>query len=510
MNQKKSSQSAIIMGAGPAGLTAAIELLKIGIHPTLIEKSTSVGGIAKTITYKGNRLDIGGHRFFSKSDRIMDWWQKYFPVFEGTDQELANAPNTIMLVRNRRSSIYYAGQFFDYPLIPTPDTLRKLGYLKALRIGTSYVKSLLKPRAPVKSLEDFFINRFGYDLYNTFFKSYTEKVWGVKCSEIDPSWGEQRVKGLSMLTALYHSLIQNFWPTKGIRQKQTETSLIEKFLYPKHGPGSFWDAIAKEVIAKGGTIRTRHRIECITMANGKVDDIEITNIETGESSQVKGEYFFSTIPVKEFIPLLKTEIPPEIKNISDGLSYRHFITVGVLVKKSRIINQKISEILSMNNWIYIQEPNVKMGRIQVMNNWSPFMVADPSTYLLGIEFFSGEGEPLWALSPDEIQKCAAQELEQLGFCRQQDILDAFSIKMPNAYPGYINSYQYFGTVRSYLDGIDNLYLIGRNGTHRYNNQDHAMLTAITAVENIVNGRKDKSNIWSINTEHYYHEQRKTN
>ena len=531
------SQKAIIIGAGPAGLTAAYELLKTtDIKPIVIELSTYMGGISRTINYKGNRIDIGGHRFFSKSDRVMDWWMDMMPLeHTGNDSEKifyqgqhrhvdikdgvdSSKTDQVMLIRSRKSRIYFLRKFFDYPIKLSGQTINNLGYLRMVKIGLSYAKSRLFPIANEKTLEEFFINRFGQELYLTFFKSYTEKVWGVPCNEINADWGAQRIKGLSISTALKDFFNKTFNPPKpagdistDIRQKGLETSLIEKFMYPKFGPGQMWETCAEKVKVLGGEILTQRR--CVKwLTDGlKIVGVEVLNKETGEMERYEGDYFFSTVPMKELIKTLDYDVPSNIREISEGLIYRDFITVGLLCNDLKIKDQTPEgEKLVTDNWIYIQEPDVTVGRLQIFNNWSPELVADKSKVWIGLEYFVNEGDKLWNLPAEEMIQLGKDELDKINILDKTQVIDATVIKVPKTYPAYFGTYDRFEELKSWINQFDNLFLVGRNGMHRYNNQDHSMLSAMYAVENIINGVKTKDNLWAINAEKEYHEQKEGN
>jgi protoporphyrinogen oxidase len=521
---------AIIMGAGPAGLTTAYELLtRTDIIPIVLEKSDAMGGISRTLKYKGNRMDIGGHRFFSKSDRVMKWWLDVLPIEKtgngeesityqratrsvggaqhGPDPEHEDA---VMLVRRRKSRIYFLRRFFEYPITLSKDTLAKLGAARTVRIGLSYARSVAFPIRPVKSLEQFFINRFGKELYLTFFKSYTEKVWGVPCDEISAEWGEQRIKGLSVASTIWHIVRKAFSGSTDIAQKKTETSLIEKFLYPKYGPGQMWEEVARRVEEAGGRILKGFEVTGITIRENRVASVTAVDAGTGEASVFEGDFFFSTLPVKELIRSLEPAAPAAIAEISEGLMYRDFITVGLLVKKLKVTDEAgagRAEKLITDNWIYIQEPDVIAGRLQIFNNWSPYMVADRDKVWLGVEYFCNDTDDLWKLPDEDMAKLAAGELAKIGIIDAEDLEDSTVFRMPKTYPAYFGTYDRFDTLREYVDGFGNLFLIGRNGMHKYNNQDHSMLTAMIAVDNIAEGRACKKNIWSVNTEMDYHEEK---
>lgn len=518
--------TAILIGAGPAGLTAALELQRqTGIKPILLEASHEIGGISRTVRYKGNRMDIGGHRFFSKSDRVMRWWLDLMPVETGSGDggqlryqgQQRDVPETeksadphkedlVMLVRQRKSRIYFLRRFFDYPIRLTADTLKKMGMVRTVRAGVSYMRSALLPQREERSLEDFLINRFGRQLYLTFFKSYTEKVWGVPCHEISAEWGAQRIKGLSLRAVALHYLKKTFRSKKSgdLAQKETETSLIEKFLYPKFGPGQLWEHAAELVTKAGGEIHFGIRIDRINLDGNQVTSIEGVN-DAGERVSYAGDYFFSTMPVRDLIRSIGNEVPEEVKKVSEGLMYRDFITVGLLTKKLTVSEEDGSPL--KDNWIYVQEPDVTVGRLQIFNNWSPWLIGDRQKIWIGLEYFCNDTDPLWKLSDEEMSKFAISEVAKIGILKAEDVEDSHVVRVPKTYPAYFGSYDRFDVIRKYTDKIENLFLVGRNGMHKYNNQDHSMLTAMTAVENIVHGVTGKENIWAINTEMEYHEEK---
>ncbi len=521
------TKKAIIIGAGPAGLTAALEFVRRSdIQPIILEFSDYMGGIARTIEYKGNRIDIGGHRFFSKSDRVMNWWLDLMPVenaaaaetiaYQGQRRTVINPPKSsaadrenVMLVRNRKSRIYFLRQFFDYPLKLSASTLRKLGIIRTTKIGFSYVASALRPIRSEKSLEDFLINRFGRELYRTFFQRYTEKVWGVPCDKISAEWGAQRIKGLD-ITKVLKNAFRNLLPRKktdDVSQKKVETSLIERFFYPKLGPGQLWEVAAAKVKEGGGEIHQHWRVDKLECAGNRIAAIWATHTATGERKRYAGDYFFSTMPVKELIAALDTPAPANVREVSEGLMYRDFMTVGLLMKRLSIADKLPDgkSTLIKDNWIYIQEPDVLVGRLQIFNNWSPFLVADPDKVWIGLEYFCYETDPLWNKPDPEVSKLGAEELERIGILKASDVLDSVVIRMPKTYPAYFGSYDRFDEIRKYMDGYSNLFLVGRNGMHKYNNQDHSMLTAMIAVDNILAGKTDKDNIWDVNAEMVYHE-----
>lgn len=513
---------AVIIGAGPAGLTAAYELLtRTDIVPIVLEADDTVGGICKTINYKGNRMDIGGHRFFSKSDRVINWWLNIFPLQSNSSKNLTlsyhnnlkqlhastevdpEKTDIVMLVRERNSRIYSFNHFFDYPIKLNFATLQKLGFIRTTKIALSYLKSLLFPIKPEKNLEYFFINRFGKELYQTFFKSYTEKVWGQKCTEISADWGRQRIKGLSIAKSIAHFIKSIFPSSKNIEQKNTETSLIQYFLYPKLGPGQFWDEVAKLIIQKGGKIILNTRAEKVITESNTTTEVIARNSTTKETSTLKADYVFSTMPVKDLIQGMNGISVP-VNNTAEGLVYRDFLSVGILLKKFNDQNPAFTKKIN-DNWIYIQQQDVKVGRIQVFNNWSPYMVHDKDKIWIGLEYFCNAGDELWNMTDDQLKKYAGDELVKMNMALSADIIDGTVVRMPKAYPAYFGSYTEFDQIKKYTDTFQNLFLIGRNGMHKYNNQDHSMLTAMVAVDNIVNGISSKENIWEVNTEEEYQE-----
>lgn len=525
---------AIIIGAGPAGLTAAIELLRhTGVKPIILEASHEIGGISRTVRYKGNRMDIGGHRFFSKSNRVMNWWLEMMPVatcggagssekgvlqYQGKQRDVPEQDqprdpeqeDLVMLVRQRKSRIYFLRRFFDYPIKMSVDTFRNLGLKRTMRCGFSYLRMAILPKREEKTLEDFIINRFGRELYLTFFKSYTEKVWGVPCHEISAEWGAQRIKGLSLKGVVTHFLKKTFVPKPvgDLAQKQTETSLIERFLYPKFGPGQLWEHAAELVTAGGGEIHMGIRAECVIVDGNRVVAVEGVS-DAGERMRFAGDYFFSTMPVRDLVRAIAAvegqTVPAEVNEVSEGLMYRDFITVGLLARKLAV--KETGGARLEDNWIYIQEPDVTVGRLQIFNNWSPYLVQDEEKTWIGLEYFCNETDPLWKLSDDEMKRFAVEEIARIGILKAEDVEDAHVVRVPKTYPAYFGSYDRFDVIRSYVDGFENLFLVGRNGMHKYNNQDHSMLTAMTAVENIARGVRTKDNLWAINTEMEYHEEK---
>ncbi len=579
------AKRAIIIGAGPAGLTAGLEFLRRSeIVPVILEASHEIGGISRTIRYKGNRMDIGGHRFFSKSDRVMQWWMDLMPPdisvpevatpdgasppapkqepleisyqgkrrvvivpahtaeeppLRGMGPLLGDAddedtepqedpearrseakvesvsapdpanPDLVMLIRPRRSRIYYLRKFFDYPITLTSTTIQNLGLLRMARVGTSYALSRVSQIKPEKSLEDFLINRFGRELYLTFFKSYTEKVWGTPCHEISAEWGAQRIKGLSLTTAVKHFLKKLFSKKQSgdLAQKGTDTSLIERFMYPKFGPGQLWEHVADLIQQKGGEIHMGWKVDKLNFSPGP--ELRVASIEaisdTGERRTFAGDYFFSTMPMRELFRAMKTPIPANVLEVSDGLQYRDFITVGLLADRLKV--KEPDGGLLKDTWIYIQEPDVLLGRLQIFNNWSPYLVSDPTKVWIGLEYFCYDTDDLWKMADDDLKKFAIAEVARIGILEASDVSDAHVVRVPKTYPAYFGTYARFDELKDFTNRIENLFLVGRNGMHKYNNQDHSMLTAMHAVDGIVAGKIDKKALWEINTEQEYHEEK---
>ena len=509
----------VIIGAGPAGLSAGYELLdKSKNYDVLIlEESDSIGGISRTVNYKGNRMDIGGHRFFSKDPKVVDFWNKIMPL-QGSpsfdDKKLGREKNIaevgpdpekedrVMLVRNRISRIYYLKKFFDYPISFKLQTFTNMGLSRTIKSGTSYIKSMIVKKEE-SSLENFYINRFGKQLYSMFFEKYTEKLWGRHPSEISADWGSQRVKGLSIMAVIKDMLHIN---------KKKETSLIEEYVYPKYGPGQLWETVASEIENMGGTIVKNHSVTKINTKGNKI--VSVTAVVDGKEKEIKGDIFISSMPLKDLVLDMNAKLPKKVKEVAKGLPYRDFVTIGLLVNKLNLKNT--TKIKTLNNivpdcWIYVQEPDVKLGRIQVFNNWSPYMVEKPEeTVWIGLEYFCNEGDEFWNMSDSECIKFATDELIHMGIIDEEDVIDAHREKVKKAYPAYFDTYENIDEVIKYVNKFDNLYCVGRNGQHRYNNMDHSMITGFEAASNIISGRKDKENVWSVNTEKEYHESKEDN
>ena len=512
----------VIIGAGPAGLTAASELVgEKDFSVVVVEESDAIGGISQTLKHKGNRMDIGGHRFFSKDQTIMNWWSEKMPL-QGApsyDDKVLNRQkplvdggpdpekeDNVMLIRRRISRIYYLNKFFDYPISMKFQTFKNMGVINTLKAGLSYLYSCFH-KLPETSLENFYINRFGKVLYKMFFEGYTEKLWGRHPREISADWGAQRVKGLSIL-ALIKDIFKKFFGKKD--SKNSETSLIEEFWYPKYGPGQLWESVADDVKSKGGEVLLNHKVKEVLCENNHIKSVVVDTLE-GEKV-IDGDVFVSSMPLCDLVLSLNDVSKSEdIVRIAKGLPYRDFVTVGILVKKLNLKNE--TDIKTLSNivpdcWIYVQDTRVKLGRIQIFNNWSPYMVDSPEEFVwLGLEYFCKENDEFWSLSDDELIKFASGELVKMGIIESNAVCDSVVKRVKKAYPAYFDTYNEIDKVISYLNGFENLFCVGRNGQHRYNNMDHSMLTAIYAANAIKNSSSDKELIWNVNTEKEYHEQK---
>ena len=510
----------IIIGAGPAGLTAAYELLDKSkdYEVIVLEESDTYGGISKTVNYKGNRMDMGGHRFFSKSKEVNDWWEKMLPT-QGSlpkDDILLSRKSTIceggpnpektdrvMLKRNRLSRIFFKNKFFDYPISLKFETIKNMGFGTTIVVGFSYLKSMIFKRKE-KSLEDFYINRFGKKLYSMFFENYTENLWGRHPSEISPEWGAQRVKGLS-IKAILKDMFGKIFKKKN---RKVETSLIEEFSYPKLGPGELWELTATEIIKKGGHIIKNAKVIGI---NKNKKNVVTGIIYTLNNKKIKldGDYVISSMPVKDLVEGMN-DVPKKYLKIASGLPYRDYMTIGVLIDHLNLKNQtKIKTIGNIvpDDWVYVHDKKVKMGRFQIYNNWSPYLVKDvENTVWMGLEYFCNEGDSMWSMTDDDFAKMGISEMIQMNLIDGEDnVLDYHVERVKKAYPAYFDTYVNMQDLRDYLNTIPNLYCIGRNGQHRYNNLDHSMCTSFEVVKNIINGVETKDNIWNVNTEKEYHE-----
>lgn len=523
-------ETVVIIGGGPAGLTAAWELVKDGgadkYDVTLLEESREFGGIARTVKHDGNRMDIGGHRFFSKDERIMRWWEETLPL-QGApsydDRKLGRVhelepggpdpekTDKVMLKRHRVSRIFWNKHFFDYPISLSMNTLKAMGPKLTVVAGCSYLKSVFH-KLPEDNLENFYINRFGRKLYSMFFEGYTEKLWGRHPSVISADWGSQRVKGLSIMGVLKNAFRKLLPKKRG--SEEVETSLIEEFWYPKLGPGQLWETVAQNAEDAGVTIVKGAKVVELDQHDGRIASL-VYEDEHGVRMTLTADEFISSMPIKDLVDAIDDggeHAPKDIVRIADGLPYRDFVTVGLLVKHLKLRNT--TDIPTLGNppivpdcWIYVQDPGYKVGRLQIFNNWSPYLVKDvDDTVWIGLEYFCEEGDDFWNMSDEEATRFAISELTRMGVINgSHEVLDAHRERVKKAYPAYFDTYDEMPDVVDYLDSFGNLYCVGRNGQHRYNNMDHSMATAIEAVGNIRSGKPTKENIWSVNTDKSYHE-----
>jgi protoporphyrinogen oxidase len=474
--EKINHKKVLVIGGGPAGLTASYQLSKAGVKSIVFEKDEALGGLSRTVNYKHYLFDIGGHRFFTKITRVEEMWKQV--IRDG------------FLRRKRLSRIYYNKRFFYYPLRPF-NALFGLGIWNSLLIMLSYVHAKLAPSKQEETFEQWVSNRFGRRLFNTFFKTYTEKVWGIPCSEIRAEWAAQRIKGLSLITALKNALVKSQNSTGN--RKEVIKTLIDEFFYPKFGPGMMWQAVADSIQDNGSRVWLEAEVEGIRWSGDRVEALEVRR--NGKREVVYGTDFISSIPIKEAIQKLKPAVSKEVVDAANDLKYRDFLTVALIINKRDLFP---------DNWIYIHDPTVQVGRIQNFKNWSPFLVPNQEKTCLGLEYFCFEDDSLWAMPDGQLIELAKGELETLGFVKSGDVEDGTVVRMPKAYPVYDSSYkESLEMVRRFLDGIDNLHLVGRNGQHKYNNQDHSMLTAMMAAENVLGANHD---LWQVNEEKEYHEE----
>jgi len=462
----------VVIGAGPAGLTAAYELAKTGVTSLVLESDEVVGGLSRTSRYRGYGFDIGGHRFFTKVPYVRELWEEIL----GEE----------FLLRPRLSRIYYRRRFFDYPLKPA-NALLGLGPLEALRIGASWLRAQLLPEREERTFEQWVSNRFGRRLFEIFFETYTEKVWGMPCREISADWARQRIKNLDLGAALRSALLAS------ARRGNAITSLIEAFHYPRSGPGQMWEACARRLADRGTKLVLGARVTGIRHEGGRAVEIRVR--EAGTEYTISAEHVISSLPVRELVSCLEPAPPPDVIAAAERLRYRDFLTVGLIVAR---------EDLFPDNWIYIHSDEVRVGRIQNYKNWSPDMVPEPGHTSLGLEYFVNEGDELWSMSDTELIALGSRECEQLGLLSAADVVDGTVIRMRKAYPVYDAGYgDAMATIRAWLEGISNLQSIGRNGQHRYNNQDHSMLTGVYAARNVIGASYD---VWDVNVEPEYHEE----
>lgn len=459
----------VVIGAGPAGLTAAYELTHQGKATLVLEQSADVGGLARTVTYNGFRFDIGGHRFFTKVERLQRLWQEVL--------------GEAFKVRPRRSRIYYRGRFFNYPL-RLGDVIRQLGPLESALSLSSYARAHLFPLRPEDSFEAWVINRFGQRLYQHFFKTYTEKVWGIPCSEIRAEWAAQRIRGLSFRSALADAL--------GRSTSHEPASLITEFYYPDLGPGQMWQAFAAQIEARGGQVCRQTEVERITLQ----DDGLIVNLRTPSGrTDIAAAHVISSMPLSHLMPRLNPPPPPAVLAAANRLAYRDFLIVNLIINRADLFP---------DNWLYIHSPDFRVGRIQNFKNWSLAMTPDVNLTSVGLEYFCSQGDDLWQMADAALLDLAADELARLGLARRAWVIDGMVIRQLRAYPIYDQGYQaQIATIRHYLTAYPRLQTVGRNGLHRYNNQDHSMLTGWLAARNILGEAHD---VWEVNTERSYYEE----
>ncbi|MBV6624753.1 MAG: NAD(P)/FAD-dependent oxidoreductase [Rivularia sp. (in: Bacteria)] len=457
----------VVIGAGPAGLTAAYHLVKNGIKPIVLEQSDKVGGISRTEKYKGYHFDIGGHRFFTKVQEVQDLW------YEVLEDDFIKTP--------RMSRIYYQGKFFQYPLSAF-DTLGKLGISESFLIIWSYLQAKRQPLPVEENLEQWVTNRFGERLYKTFFKTYTEKVWGIPCNQIQAEWAAQRIKGLSVKTAVLNALIG----------KNDTKTLIKEFDYPRLGPGMMWERFAQKIEASGGEVHMNTKVLGMEREGCRIT--KVVAERDNNLVQFEAENFISSMPLNKLVQKIDPVLPSEVVQAANNLKYRDFLIVSLIVDARHLFP---------DNWIYIHSPDVKVGRIQNFKNWSAAMVPDSSKTCLGMEYFSNIGDALWSKTDEELIELATKELETLGLAKGAVVEDGVVIRQPKAYPVYDREYrQHLQVIQNYLQTFENLQTTGRNGMHRYNNQDHSMLTALLAAKNLLG---EKHDLWQVNTERSYHE-----
>jgi protoporphyrinogen oxidase len=471
---ERNRPSVVVIGGGPAGLTAAHYLVRRPLEVTVLERDHQVGGIARTVEYKGFRFDIGGHRFFTKVGPVRDLWHKML----GRE----------MLKRPRLSRIYYNNRFFDYPLKPF-NALRGLGIVEAIRAVASYAWIRVHPIRPEVSVADWISNRFGRRLFNIFFKTYTEKVWGIPCEQLGAQWAAQRIKGLSLATAVVNMLF------KGGRGRKQIKTLIDEFEYPRLGPGMMWEAFQKDLEERGGRVEFG-----ATVVGLRHDGSRITSVvyaRNGETGSIAADMVMSTMPLRDLIRSLDPPAPDDVRAAAEALRYRDFLTVALVLD---------TPTMFPDNWIYVHDPKVKLGRIQNFKNWSPEMVPDPRKTCLGLEYFCFEGDGLWNMSNADLVKLGARELDAIGLLRGAAVLDGTVVRAPKAYPIYDEGFMAsLDVVRRYLDRFTNLQVAGRNGMHKYNNQDHSMVTAILAVQNLLEAGPHHD-VWAVNADDEYHEE----
>ncbi len=532
----------VVIGAGPAGLTAAYELSVKNNHYEVIvlEETGDIGGISKTVNYDGNRMDMGGHRFFSKIPEVNAWWEEIIPMqtkpamddaimgrdavasyrtTTGDNSELKKSDavqhdpekdDLVMLFRRRVSRILFDDKFYAYPISLSKETFINMGLKNTLMVGLSYIASVFH-KLPEDNLENFYINRFGKKLYSMFFEYYTENLWGRHPSEIDASWGGQRVKGLSIFAIIKDMLGKAF----RIKNRRIETSLIEEFKYPKFGPGQLWETVACSIEEHGGHIIKNARVVRLKkIVNDEgLDGVEsikkVVYIKDGIETEIDVDYVVSSMPIRDLIGGMNN-VPDEPARIAAGLPYRDYMTLGVLISKLKLknkTNMKTIANIIPDCWIYIQDRRVRLGRMQIYNNWSPYMVKDvENTVWVGLEYFVNEGDEYWNMSVETFEKFGINEMIKIGLIdSEDDVIDTHLERIKKAYPAYFDTYSEMDSLVKYIKKISNLFCVGRNGQHRYNNMDHSMVTAFEAVKLIKSGSTDQTAMWNVNTEKEYHE-----
>ncbi len=527
----------IIIGAGPAGLTAGLELLRRAkeYHVVIYEQNDYVGGISATIEHEGNLMDLGGHRFFTKNSRVQNWWFSVLPIravekeenftisyqnqtatidsqsVKNLEESSKSADKSHFLIRERYSRILFNRHFLSYPIKLEWAVFKSLGLRRALLSGVTYFKRQLFPKYPEESLEDFFINRFGDTLYENFFKEYTEKVWGESCRSLSADWGAQRIKGLSVRKILSNMIFSKFqFKKKGLAAEQRkETSLIEKFLYPARGPGQFWQEVQKEFVRLGGEIHLEHNV-CSINAHEGAFSVRVSRGELLKEDLVESaDAIISSMPIPRLIDALGTNVRESIRILAQGLKYRDFITIGLLyphLTPKHIYRNAEAPLYLNDTWLYVQEPGYKVGRIQLFNNWSPHLVADSKLAWVGLEYFVNKGDELWQLSDSELTAFATREFEQLGFADSSECISSRVVRVAKAYPVYSGNYARIGEIVEELAKFPGIYPVGRNGMHRYNNQDHSMLTALESVDQLLSNQRAPERVWKVNTEQSYSEE----
>ena len=510
----------VIIGAGPAGVSAAFELSKKEMQVHLVEKENYIGGISATLDFAGNKIDLGPHRFFTKSDRVQKLWESVLPLqgkptIDDIELEhhlpfspLPDAPDPeieddVLLKRPRLTHIYYRKKFFDYPVNLSLNTIIGLGLVNMTMIGFSYLRSLLFKREQI-SLEDFFINRFGTRLYETFFKDYTEKLWGINCKDIPAEWGAQRVKGISIARIIKDILGKLLL---GKKFKTNQTSLIEAFYYPKSGAGQMYEKMAKLAQKNGAVISLNTNVESINIENKHIKSITISR--NGKTEEISGDNFLSSMPIRELITKINGEVPQNVLSVAENLPYRNVRLAAFLLNKLSIKNTtkiKTYNDLIPDVWIYIQEKGIKAGRMEIINNFSPYLVKNNRNQVcVTVEYFCSDNDELWTQNDEDFLKMAFVELVKINIAKPEDFMEQKSYKIEKAYPAYFGSYKNFEIVKDFINSVENLYPIGRNGMHKYNNMDHSILTALETVDCILSSNGNKSAIWDVNTEQSYHE-----